>query len=533
MGKRKREVQRLNQKFVNGATYRFGPNSRSADWRWDDKIAGYGLRIYPSGRKVFVLDYRTTQDRRGRMVLGKHPNLSAEAARAEAERILRTVEDGADPIEGKKAESEAKTISGLVERFLADHAAKQPSFAASKSRLNKHVVPVWGTRKANTITSGDVTKLHGAVAEKTSKSTANRVLTVISKMFSLAELWGDIDQGTNPARGVTKYSERDRIRSRWAKPEDELPKILVAISNEHTRLGEHSISTQILVELDKTPGLTCSEISRKVGKPAANVWNLLSNLQDQGRVARRYEAYFPIRSVLEDDIIVRAAFLLLISTGMRRGEALSSRWSNLDRSQSSLFLPTSKSNKARSVPLSGFASAVVDTLPRDGGDFLFPGRKNNPHLTNITKAWNRIRQRAGSPDLRVHDLRRTFATLAIRAGWSQDMVGRVLGHANSAMTARYIDVPSAPLKALAEDVGQVLTDVAQKALGLPKPPKLDADDQAELSEPEKRAAEEKARRELTKTVVRALLGVERPGLVLIDGGGKDEAVPTVRRRLKR
>ena len=486
---------RLTQRYVDDAAYKWGKESRSADIRRDDKMRGLALRIFPSGTKTFVVEYVTKDGVRGRVKLGKHPGMKLEKARVEARRTLNAVDDGADPVAGKKAEAKTPTVKKLVERFLEDHAEKQPSFAASKSRLNRYVVPAWGTRKANAIKSNDVSKLHKQVAKQTSESTANRVLTVISKMFSLAELWGDIDQGTNPARGVTKYSEKDRIRSRWAKPEDELPRILVAISKEHSRLGEQSTSIKILAELNDQPGLTCSEIGRRVGVASANVWNLLSNLQDQGRVMRRHDAYYSVRSVLDDDINVRAAFLLLLSTGMRRGEVLKARWTNLDRPQASLFLPTSKSNKARSVPLSSFALAVVKALPRqDDSDYLFPGRKRNPHLTNIAKAWNRIRKRAGTPDLRAHDLRRTFATLAIRAGWSQDMVGRVLGHANPAMTARYIDMPTGPLKALCEDVGKVLTDVARKALHLPE----DSD---------------------ARTVVRTLLGVEeRPGVVDIDDG---------------
>ncbi len=127
---------------------------------------------------------------------------------------------------------------------------------------------------------------------------------------------------------------------------------------------------------------------------------------------------------------------LLLLTGMRVSELLSSRWANVDLARRTLFVPTSKTGRSRFVPLAQTAIDVIEALPR--GEFLFPNPRNPAkHLTTIKHGWQTARDAAGLPDLRIHDLRHSAASFMVNSGVDLFAVGKVLGHANVASSARY------------------------------------------------------------------------------------------------
>ncbi|MES3154219.1 site-specific integrase [Sphingomonas faeni] len=130
---------------------------------------------------------------------------------------------------------------------------------------------------------------------------------------------------------------------------------------------------------------------------------------------------------------------LLLLTGMRVSELLASRWQDLDVERRTLFVPTSKSGRARHVPLSRAALDVIGTLSRlDGATFLFPNPRNSSrHLTTIKHAFQSARKAAGLDKLHLHDLRHSAASAMVGAGIDLYAVGKVLGHANVSSTARY------------------------------------------------------------------------------------------------
>jgi integrase len=130
---------------------------------------------------------------------------------------------------------------------------------------------------------------------------------------------------------------------------------------------------------------------------------------------------------------------LLLLTGMRVSELLSSRWQNFDVERRTLFVPTSKSGRARHVPLSRAALDVIGALSRpDGATFLFPNPRNSSrHLTTIKHAFQSARKAAGLDKVHLHDLRHSAASAMVGAGIDLYAVGKVLGHANVSSTARY------------------------------------------------------------------------------------------------
>ncbi len=140
---------------------------------------------------------------------------------------------------------------------------------------------------------------------------------------------------------------------------------------------------------------------------------------------------------------------LLLLTGMRVSELLSARWANVDLDRRTLFVPTSKTGRSRYVPLAQAAIDVISALPR--GTFLFPNpRDRTKHLTTIKHGWQTARDAAGLPGLRIHDLRHSAASFMVNSGVDLFAVGKVLGHANVASSARYSHLANDTLLAAVE-----------------------------------------------------------------------------------
>ena len=143
---------------------------------------------------------------------------------------------------------------------------------------------------------------------------------------------------------------------------------------------------------------------------------------------------------------------LLMLTGCRLGEVQTLRWENVDLEAGELRLPDSKTG-ARMVPLSRAAAGVLAALPRDPDNpWVIAGRKPGAHLTDLQHPWRRIRARAGLDDVRIHDLRHSFASRALALGESLPMIGKLLGHTQVQTTARYAHLARDSVKASASKI---------------------------------------------------------------------------------
>jgi integrase len=139
---------------------------------------------------------------------------------------------------------------------------------------------------------------------------------------------------------------------------------------------------------------------------------------------------------------------------MRRNEILTLRWDHVSEEHESLFLPDSKTGR-KAVHLSPPALALLQAIPRlEGNPYVICGERPGRHLVNIEKPWRRIRVAAKFDDVRLHDLRHSFASVAASGGQSLIVIGKMLGHSQPATTARYAHLADDPVKTASDAVGR-------------------------------------------------------------------------------
>ena len=371
---------------------------------WDAKAPGFGLRVYPSGIKAFVLQYRNSAGRTRKTVLGRYGILTAEMARQKAIKLLGAVLDGRDPSQDKKENRNALTIGELADLYLSGGSVEKPnkklsSWRTDRSIIDRHIKPLLGAQLARGLTSTDVARFRADVAAgKTAKDEktgprgraivtggpgiASRALSVLSAMMAFGERRGVVSH--NPTRGVEPF--RGRTQERF------LTDVEVAI------LGQ-----------------------------------ALDGMESDGSLPW----------------VGSAAIKLLLLTGARRGEILGLRWEEVDLERGCLRLKDSKTG-AKVIRLAAAALSLLITLPRSS-QWVLPATKGAGHYVGLPKHWAAVRARANAiaatradrersgeianfDDVRLHDLRHSFASFALQSGGSLFLVGKVLGHKQTRTT---------------------------------------------------------------------------------------------------
>jgi integrase len=151
-----------------------------------------------------------------------------------------------------------------------------------------------------------------------------------------------------------------------------------------------------------------------------------------------------------------AAVRLLILSGCRLGEVMTLRWEHVDLDGRALRLPDSKTGP-KVVHLGQPAVAVLRGIRRlPDNPWVIVGTKLGGRLTDLQPFWQRVRARAGLKDVRIHDLRHTYASIAVAAGQGPPMIGKLLGHTQVQTTARYAHLAADPLRAAADQVAEAL-----------------------------------------------------------------------------
>jgi integrase len=161
---------------------------------------------------------------------------------------------------------------------------------------------------------------------------------------------------------------------------------------------------------------------------------------------------------------LRGFLLLLLATGMRRGEALTAKWEHVDITNRTLLLPQTKAGKSRTILLNDQALSIVLGLPRVAANpYLFPGHKPGTHLREPKFCHERACQRAGIGNLRIHDLRHSFASLAVSNGATLYTVQALLGHSSPTMSQRYAHLSSEVLRQGSQQVSNAIAAASPAA----------------------------------------------------------------------
>ena len=353
---------------------------------WDRDLPGFGVRVHRTGRKVYVVQTRGAAGLK-RVTIGRHGEITPEEARKNAREIIDCIKRGIDP----KAEAPPPelTTAELAERCLRAHVAVNCSAGTMKNYRNAidgYIVPELGALPLSAVDRAEVSALHYRL--RRTPHQANRVIKVLSKMFSLAEAWELVPPGTNPCKSVQLYREGKRER--------------FLNEDEYRRLGR-----------------------------------VLDEAEAEGSMGRHGIA----------------AIRLLLLTGCRRDEIVTLRWDDVDRAAGELRLRETKSG-ARMIPLTPAVEEVLAGIPRvPGNPWVIAGAKTGRHMANIDKVWQRLREQARLEDVRIHDLRHSYASRALALGESITMIGRLLGHTKVGTTARYAHLARDTERASAARVG--------------------------------------------------------------------------------
>ncbi|MBI5445871.1 MAG: site-specific integrase [Deltaproteobacteria bacterium] len=223
---------KLTKRYIDAAKYEGDASRNEEDVRWDLEVRGFGLRIYPSGTKTFIIRYRQNGRRKGYTV-GTFGVLTVDQARDDARKLLGLVKrDGADPSGDKKREAHGETVADMAKAFFelyAEPRLKPRTVKEYRRQYTTHIEKRWGSRLARSIRRPEVVGLHADLGAKI-PTQANRTLMMLCSLFSFGLEHGYLPEGaSNPAHGIEKFPERER--DRWVRA-GELPQLIEAIDAE-------------------------------------------------------------------------------------------------------------------------------------------------------------------------------------------------------------------------------------------------------------------------------------------------------------
>ncbi|MEY9629039.1 tyrosine-type recombinase/integrase [Sinorhizobium fredii] len=399
-------MAKLTKKTIDGL------QARDKDYfEWDDDLAGFGVRVWPTGKKTYVAQYRIGKQTR-RFKIGAHGPLTVEEARKEAKVVLGDVARGEDPQLDRATRRKSLTVKDLCEAYF-DAAEKglifgkrgKPKKASTRyvdqGRAKRHIIPLLGTKLVQDVTTADAVKMmrdvtvgKTAVSEKTGKlrgraiveggaGTASQAVTLLSAILSYAVSEGIIPH--NPARGIKKPAVGKRTRRLDAK--------------EYRALGK--------------------ALAESVDVP----W--------QGIVGTK----------------------LFLLTGFRLSEIAGLKWTEVDEAASCFRLDDSKED-ASVRPIGKPVFDVLASVTRqEGNPYVLPGpRSDEGHYTSLDEAIKKLTKRAGLVGVTSHVMRHSYASVAGDLGFTEITIAALLGHAAAGVTQRYVHHLDAVLIAAADKV---------------------------------------------------------------------------------
>lgn len=334
------------------------------------------LALGVTGKSKTFYRYGRVDGRPQRILIGKFPDVSVEQARKICRAFAGDIASGKNPHRERQRRKGESVFLDLFEHWRQsriDAGKKEKSINECERILNKNLAKL-KNRKLSAIVKADVAKIHTTMRRENGLYIANRALALIRSMYNMADALGF--EGVNPTKGIKKFPEESRERY---MQRDEVPAFFEALAQENQ--------------------------------------------------------------------LFRDYFLLCLLTGARRSNVCGMAWADISLPSATWRIPgaVSKNGRQMVIPL---APKAVDVLQRRHADnqakddpipWVFEGGKKNRngHLTDPKMAWERIRERSGLKDLRMHDLRRSLASWMAEAGASPLVIGASLGHRSIQSTAVY------------------------------------------------------------------------------------------------
>jgi integrase len=397
-------TRRITKQIVDGATV----GSRDY-FIWDAELKGFGLRVSSAGKKTYICEYRTAGGRTGRRrryTLGRHGSpWTAETAREEAKKILGDVAHGLDPARSKQDLKRRMSIAELCDQYLAHGCpTKKPStLATDRGRILRHIKPVLGTKMVEEITRADVMRFMQDIAQGKTR----------------------IDKKTKPrGRAIVRGGKGTASRTVG---------LLGAIFTYaiHCGIVEHSPVRGVKRFPDRKGMRYLSE------KELVALGHALKNPEAIGENAKAV-----------------AIIKLLVFTGARRGEIERLKWSEVDLARNFLRFEDSKTGQ-KIIPINRAAAEILASqTQKPENPFVFHADKSDGFFEGLPKIWRRVRKEAGLEDVRIHDLRHSFASIAVAGGASLPIIGALLGHRDTSTTQRYAHLSDNPLRSASELVAR-------------------------------------------------------------------------------
>ena len=386
-------MPKLNKRVVDAAT------AYDKDYFiWDDELPGFGLRVFASGKRSYLIQYRA-QGRTRRYTIGLHGVWTAELARQEAKVQLGRIAAGDNPAEERQLDHKAITVKELCDLYLADLKAglilgkgnrpkKATTISTDTGRITRHIIPLIGTRRVKDLTKADINKVlkdimagKTAVSVKTKKlrgkaivrggaGTATRTVGLLGGILTYAVEAGILD--VNPAHGLRK--PKDNVRDR-------------RLSDAEYRI--------------------------------------------LGRILR--EAVAGEQYAMTAEIIRQIAL-----TGCRRMEIIALRWADVDVEGSCLRLRDSKEGKS-TRPIGLPVVEALEARRADvGGSYVFPGFGDDNAFGGFPRHWDKIFAGTELEGITAHVLRHSFASIANDLGFTEVTIAALVGHSKGSVTSKYI-----------------------------------------------------------------------------------------------
>ncbi len=403
MMKQTKLTQRTCEAVVSG---------NSTNFAWDSELKGFGLRVTPTGAKAFVVQYRAGYGRSGqtrRMTIGRYGDgvWTVDAARREAKRILGNVAAGGDPLQELRVKRDELRVSELLQLYFAEGCVgnKERTLRYDRARAESHIKPLIGS-----LTLTEVTRAK------------------IEKMMI------DIADGKTAAKSVAKPRPPAVVRGGKSAANRAVAMLQGAFTFAKMRdLMSFNPATGVkrFKESHKERFLTSKELAR--------FGAALTRVEEDGANPKGV-----------------AIIRLLALTGARRNEIASLAWEDLDLEREIIMLGDSKTGK-KAFPIAPAAMLILSRIASErGSPFVFPAGRGHSHYVGEGKLWEKVRNLADLNDVRLHDLRHTFASFGAGVGFGLPVIGAILGHKSTSTTARYAHLANDPVKQAVGRIGSTI-----------------------------------------------------------------------------